>query len=253
MQEDRTTGRAPAGSSVAGPARVLVVQHLEPEQPAAVLDSLVAAGATVDTVRTDLGDEVPSSAEGLRGLVVLGGPMSARRDDGFPSRSAEMALLREALRSELPVLGVCLGAQLLAAAAGAAVRGGDGPEVGWAPVSLTSAARDDALFAGCAPSVTVLHWHGETFDLPAGAVHLASSSRYPNQAFRIGPAAWGLQFHLEVDAAAVERFIAAFPGDAEAAPGGAEAIRAATPSALEQLEEPRNRILGRFAEIVAGP
>jgi GMP synthase-like glutamine amidotransferase len=132
-------------------------------------------------------------------LVVMGGPMSVC--DGEPRLGAEVALLHEALTRGLPVLGVCLGAQLLASACGARVYRGDrGQEVGLGSVRLTVPARDDPLFEGCGENLDVLHWHGDTFDLPRGACHLASSDIYPNQGFRMG-CAYGLQFHLEVDAA----------------------------------------------------
>ena len=103
---------------------VVVIQHLEPEGPALIGDALVRRGAQMDVVRTDLGHAVPADASGLAGLVVMGGPMSAGSDVGFPSRRAEVALLRDAVDQGVPVLGICLGAQLLAVAGGAAIRRG---------------------------------------------------------------------------------------------------------------------------------
>jgi len=229
---------------------VLVVQHVAPEQPAVLGEVLEEAGCELRIIRPADGDPVPVEASPFAGVVVLGGPMSATDDDGFPSRAAEVALLRDAIDRVVPTLGVCLGAQLLALAAGARVRRGTGPEVGWGTVELTAAADEDPLLAGVASPLRVLHWHADTFDLPHGAVLLASTGRYPNQAFRLGPAAWGLQFHLEVDRAAVERFLTAFPEDAETAPGGLEGVRRSAPAALEQLRVPRALVLGRFARLV---
>ena len=234
---------------------VLIVQHLEPEQPAHVLDALVEHGLEVRIVRVDRGETLPATAQGLSALVVLGGPMSARSDDGFPSRRDELALLADALDRGVPVLGICLGAQLLAAAAGAAVLAGTGAEIGWAPVEWTEGAAHDPLFGGldgrAHEEVPVLHWHGETFQLPSGAELLASTERYEHQAFRVGEQAWGLQFHLEVDAAAVERFVEAFPEDAARAPGGAQAILVDTSVALAALAPVRDDVLGRFAALAA--
>ena len=227
---------------------VLVVQHLEPEQPAHVRDALHDAGLDVQVVRVDRHEPLPDSSELLDALVVLGGPMSARSDDGFPSRRAELALIADALERGVPVLGICLGAQLLAAAAGAQVRPGHGPEIGWAPVELVDGAADDLLLGGIDGPIGVLHWHGETLDLPEGATLLASTEAYPHQAFRVGGSAWGLQFHLEVDADAVARFVDAFPDDAAHAPGGAAGILADTPAAIEALRDARGRVLERFAE-----
>lgn len=228
---------------------VLVVQHLEPEQPSLLGEALTDAGCEIDLVRVDLGRPLPSTTADHDALVVLGGPMSAASDDGFPSRRDEIALLADALERGTPTLGVCLGAQLLAVAAGAGVSAGPAAEVGWGPIRLHDAASSDPLFAGVGPEVEVLHWHGETFGLPPGSVLLGSSDRYAHQAVRVGAAAWGLQFHLEVDDAAVRRFVAAFPEDAAMADGGGEAILAGSASALEQLAPARRAVLSRFAAL----
>ncbi len=231
----------------------LVVQHHEVEAPARLGEALDRAGCLAQVVRVDLGQELPEGLDGHDALVVMGGPMSAISDDGFPTRDAEVALLREALVQEIPVVGFCLGAQLLAAAGGAEVRAGSGPEIGWAPVRIEPGAAGDpvlgeSLVSGDQP--TVLHWHGETFDLPSRAVHLASSANYRNQAFRIGPCAWGFQFHLEVDEASVAGFLSAFPAEAAMAPGGADGIRETTPGALRAWEPARTRVLDRFASSI---
>lgn len=225
---------------------VLVVQHLEPERPAVLGEALSAAGLDVELVRVDLGADLPATAAGLDGLVVLGGPMSASSDDGFPSRRAELDLIADALERGTPTLGVCLGAQMIAVAAGAPISRGPAPEIGWGTIALTPEIDDDPLLDGLGAELTVLHWHGETFDLPAGAVLLGSTAAYLNQAFRLG-SAWGFQFHLEVDAPAVERFVVAFPEDAAAAPGGAAGIRRDADRSLARLAEARSLVLARFA------
>lgn len=229
----------------------LVVQHLAVEGPGAIGDSLRAAGVAVSVVRTDLGEPLPTDLGGVDGLVVMGGPMSARHDERFPTRMTELELLRAALDAGLPTLGICLGAQLLAAAAGGEVIEGHGPEIGWGRVTLTDSAADDPLFTGLPGELSVLHWHGETYDLPPGAVHLARSEAYDQQAFRVGKRAWGLQFHVEVDRDQVAAFVEAFPDDAAAAPGGAAAVAAATEPAVAALATHRDLLLSRFAELVA--
>lgn len=230
--------------------RALVVQHLAPEGPAAIATALTAAGHRVDVARVDLGDRLPKDLSGVDALVVMGGPMSARSDDDFPTRSAEIDLLISAVEAEVPVLGVCLGAQLLAVAAGGQVRPGHGAEIGWGRIVRTPDAASDPLFGPMPPEIDVLHWHGETYDLPPGAVHLARSDAYEQQAFRVGTCAWGLQFHLEVDRGGVETFVTEFPDDASRAPGGAGAVIAGTDSALTRLGPHRSAFLERFASLV---
>ena len=228
--------------------RALIIEHIEPEGPWLIADALERAGVAIDLIRPYRGDAVPADLGAHRGLVVMGGPMSAASDDGFPSRGAELALMRDAVARGVPTLGVCLGAQLLAVAAGGAIRRGPVPEIGWGPVRLEAGAERDPLLAGIGGPLGVLHWHGETFDLPEGATHLARSDIYANQGFRVGPSAWGLQFHIEVDLAAVEGFMAAFGHEA---PAGS-AIAEDAPRELARSEAERRTIMERFARVVAG-
>ncbi len=231
----------------------LVVQHVAPEPAFAIAEALVGGGVDIDTRRVFAGDRVPTDGSGFDGLVIMGGPMSAASDRGFPTRTTEIALITDAVGREIPILGVCLGAQLLAVAGGGPVfPGSSGPEVGWGPVDLAAECADDRLFAGLPKTLTVMHWHGDTFELPDRAVRLAGNSNYPNQGFRLGRAAWGMQFHLEVTAPAVEGFLTAFAADVERSDLGPDAIRAATPAALASLAEARDLVLGRFAALVAG-
>ena len=231
----------------------LVVQHVAPESAWAIGDALDRAGVTVDTRRTFAGDQLPADASAYDGIVVMGGPMSASSENGFGSRRRELSLLSSAIDLGRPTLGVCLGAQLLATAAGATVRTGEsGPEIGWAPVEFSREIADDALFDGLPLHIDVLHWHGDTFELPPRSVHLAASRWYRNQAFRVGDVAWGVQFHLEVTAEAVDDFVTAFVDEARTVAGGPDAIRRATPLALEQLRPWQKLVFDRFAALVAG-
>jgi GMP synthase-like glutamine amidotransferase len=230
----------------------LVVQHVAAEPAFSIDEALLAAGVTVDTRRVFAGDDIPLDTAGFDGVVVMGGPMSVNSTEGFPTRDAEVSLLADALRVGIPTLGVCLGAQLLAVAAGGAVaRNAYGPEIGWAPIQLDPACQDDRLLTGLPPTFTVLHWHGDSFEVPPGARPLISSTAYPNQAFRVGDVAWGVQFHLEVTREAVDGFLEAFATDTANVPGGAEAIRAATPGALSALATARDLVCARFADLVA--
>lgn len=168
------------------------------------------------------GETVPPATQPYDGLVILGGPMNVDETDRYPFLSGEVALLQSALRRELPTLGICLGAQLLAKAAGARVVRGPAPEIGWFPVRLTEAGRQDPLFQGIPEEFMTFHWHGDTYDLPPKAVHLASSAQYPQQAFRIGEQAYALQFHVEVTPEIVQRWAhdvsSTMPGSIDPAP-----------------------------------
>ena len=145
----------------------------------------------------DEGEPLPGHGE-FDAIVAMGGPMSVNDDDRFPWLGEEKRLIGESVRGGTPFWGACLGLQLLAASLGAEVYPGSLPEVGVMNVELADAVIDDPVFRGLPRSLLTLQWHGDTFDLPEGAVRLAGSSAYPNQAFRWGERAYGVQFHLEV-------------------------------------------------------
>jgi GMP synthase-like glutamine amidotransferase len=237
----------------AASATCLVVQHVEPEGPYTLAESLVAAGIDVDVRQLFRGDPLPANASGLDALVVMGGPMSAASDEVFPSRALECELLADAVARGVPTLGICLGAQLLALATGGSVHpGAAGPEIGWGPVQTTAAAGADRLFASAPARLTVLHWHGDTFGLPPSAVRLAGSAAYDNQAFRLGESAWGLQFHIEVDESAVKVFVTEFEDEALRAGQDPQQIADLAAAAVERLAEFRTAAFGAFANLVTG-
>lgn len=229
----------------------LIIQHMACEGSFAIGAALSSAGITVDTRNVFAGDGLPVDVSMFDGLVVMGGPMSAISDEGFATRASEIDLISDALDRGTSTLGVCLGAQLLAVAAGGSVIVGDaGPEIGWGAVDLTEEADADPLLGGVPSRLTVLHWHGDTLDVPAGATRLASSPKYPNQAYRVGGRAWGLQFHVEVDDQAVRGFLDAFGDEARAAGQDPEAIARSTRAHLDELAPIRDRICARFAHLV---
>jgi GMP synthase (glutamine-hydrolysing) len=146
-------------------------------------------------------------------LIVLGGPISAFDDERYPFLVDELRLIEDSLRREVPVLGICLGAQLLARALGARVYAGSAKEIGFAPVTLTAEGRASCLGVLEHDASAVLHWHGDTFDLPASAKRLAHTDVTPNQAFSIGPGVLGLQFHVEADLSHFERWLIGHTGE----------------------------------------
>ncbi len=145
-------------------------------------------------------------------LVVLGGPIGAYEDDVYPFLRDELGVIERRLAAGRPVLGICLGSQLMARALGARVYPGSGKEIGWAPLQLSEAGRHSCLGV-LGEETAVLHWHGDTFDLPANAVHLAATMRYRNQAFAWGRHGLALQFHPEVSARGLERWYIGHAGE----------------------------------------
>lgn len=180
-------------------------------------------------------------------LIVMGGAMSA--NDALPFITREIEYIRDAVRRGKPVLGVCLGAQLIAKALGARVYANPVKEIGWAPVTFADAALSDPLFKGLAEAEVIFHWHGETFDLPAGAQLLASSVACQHQAFRVSDRIYGLQFHLEV----TPHMIVEWCHDEEVCAGAREARQPIDPHAhAARTKELADTIFGRWCSLVKG-
>ncbi len=175
-----------------------VLQHVAWEGPGLIASIARSRGLCIEVYRLDLNPTMPQ-ADGLRGLIVMGGPMGVYERSKYPHLASEVTLIAEMVRRRRPVLGVCLGAQLLAHALGARVYGGPSSEIEFGNVDLTIAAKQDTLFENLPDPLPVFHWHADTFDLPDGAHLLARNSNYKHQAFRFGSNAYGLQFHIEVD------------------------------------------------------
>ena len=187
--------------------KLLVFQHV-PFEPLGTLDAQFrTAGFRIRYVNfARLTGPLPDVRR-YHGLVVLGGPMSVNQIDRYPHLEMETESIRAALDSGMPVLGICLGAQLLAAALGGKVFRNPVKEIGWYDVKPTPEGEADPLFSSFVGTEKIFQWHGDTFNMPHGAVHLAESDECANQAFRFGDHAYGLQFHLEADQALIERWL----------------------------------------------
>ncbi|HEY5806998.1 MAG TPA: gamma-glutamyl-gamma-aminobutyrate hydrolase family protein [Povalibacter sp.] len=187
--------------------KLLVFQH-SAREPLGVLDPLLRkSGFRVRYVNFSRHADMQPDVSKYNGLIVLGGAMNVDQADRYPHLTTEIAAIQEALRLEIPVLGICLGAQLLAAALGANVRPNPVREIGWYRIHPTEAAQTDRLCRHFDGNQHVFQWHAYTFDLPEGAVHLASTPTCPHQAFRYGDRAYGLQFHLEADHHLIQRWL----------------------------------------------
>lgn len=229
---------------------LLAIQHVPWETPHRILDA--CGSLAVHTVKPLAGQALPAHDE-VAGAVAMGGPMGVGETDRHPALAAEREWLAEATRREMPVLGICLGAQLLARALGAEVKAGERPEIGWAPVEILDPA--DPILGALAPATTVLHWHGEVFGLPEGAEPLARSAQTEHQAFRHGNA-WGVLFHPEADLALLEAWLTVPEMVREAARAlgdkGVHALPAAAEAAEPELIERTTSGLESFAALVAG-
>ncbi len=176
---------------------ILALQHVAFETPGLIAEWAKARGHTLTIVRSDEADSLPTT-DSFDMLVVMGGPMGVHDVAEHPWLVAEKALIKSAIDAGKYVLGVCLGAQLIADVLGAKVYPNIVKEIGWMPVAIPDGALHKPVLAGLNHAMTVFHWHGDTFDLPCDATHLMASGACRNQAFMYGSKVLGLQFHLEM-------------------------------------------------------
>jgi GMP synthase (glutamine-hydrolysing) len=235
---------------------VLVLQHHAVESLGIIEQALLSCGARPEVVRAYVGHEVPKRMKGYDGLVVMGGPMGVYEHDRYPWLDEEMHLIDRAVKDEVPILGVCLGSQLLAAVLGAEVQRGPSKEIGWHEVRLSELAAADELWAEVAETrdhFHAFHWHGDQFDVPTGAESLASSAVTPCQAFVFGRNAYGLLFHLEVTQKGVADMVGAFGDEVREAGLDGEAVLDETADRLADLHRDVSRlVLQRWAALTLG-
>jgi GMP synthase (glutamine-hydrolysing) len=233
--------------------KLLVLQHVAHELLGTLNPLLKSAGFRLRYVNFARHPEAQPSLDGYHGLVVLGGPMSVNDTDRLPHLITEMKLIEAAMRRNLPVLGICLGAQLIAKTLGAAVYPGKEKEIGWYDISPTKEAESDPLFVKFQRAEKIFQWHGDTFDIPRSTAHLAFSTLCANQAFRYGTCVYGLQFHLEVDEPMIHRWLRVDENQTEiAALGGkidADRIHEETPDHIHRLNELSDRVFSEFIKL----
>ncbi len=186
----------------------MIFQHVGHEPLGTLNPMLKSAGFRIRYVNFGRHPNTQPDLEGYNGLIVLGGPMGVYEADKYPHLSVEMRLIDEALKRDIPILGICLGAQLIAAALGAPVRKAKQWEMGWYNVDLTPEGKSDPLFQKYQHSEKVFQLHQDEFEPPKASVHLAFSEMVQGQAFRYGSKVYGLQFHLEADQAMILRWLA---------------------------------------------
>jgi GMP synthase (glutamine-hydrolysing) len=234
--------------------KLLVCQHVPHEILGTLNPMLKRAGFRIRYVNFGRHPDAEPTLDGYDGLVVLGGPMSAYDDHRLPHLTVEMKLIESAMQRNLPVLGICLGAQLIARTLGARVYANHIKEIGWYPVAPSDQAEQDPLFSGFGKSETIFQWHGDTFDIANGAIHLAWSRHCTNQAFRYGNNVYAFQFHLEVDEPMILRWlkvpenrkeIASLHGDIDP-----DQIHLQTGRHIDRLHELSDRVFGEYIELL---
>jgi GMP synthase (glutamine-hydrolysing) len=237
--------------------RLLVFQHVAVE-PLGTLDGLIRArGHRIRFHNFERHPDAQPDIDRYRGLIVLGGPMNVEDQHRRPHLKTELAAIERALEHGKPVLGICLGAQLLAHVLGAPVSRHREPEIGWYDLQLTDEGRGDAVLGAAGDLLPVFQWHSYTYALPHGAAHLASSATCEQQAFRWGTNAYGFQFHLEADAAVIERWLALPSFRAELAAAGLptdeQSIRARTAELVAATRKSADAVFNNFLDLIGRP
>ena len=229
--------------------KVLFIQHSEVDRPGLLGDTLDSLGFPLDIIRPDLGQAAPESLEGFAGLVLGGGPQGAYEQEKYPFLSDECTLVRHAAATGKPVLGLCLGAQIMAFALGARVQPGK-PEVGFFEVTLDPISNYDPLWRGIPSKFVATHWHGDVFEIPPGGMRLGWSAITPNQLFRYGHALYGLQFHLEMTPTLLEEAVARAYGMLVESGVDADQIWQQGQECLPVLRETASTVFTRWSEML---
>ncbi len=228
--------------------RLLCIHHEPTSDGGSLLAPARAGGWAIEHWHAHFGEPRPI-LDGVDAVVAYGGTMNPDDDARLDWLAEVRTALAEAVERDTPVLGICLGAQLLSQALGAGAPRLEQPELGWFQVELTAAGAEDVLLGPLAPSCEVFQWHDYGCELPEGAVPLARSERAPQQAYRVGDAVWAIQFHIEVDADSVERWTGAVPEIVRARGGDPAALVARARAYEPEYLATAHALMGRFLTV----
>jgi GMP synthase (glutamine-hydrolysing) len=230
-------------------SKVFVLQHIACEGLGILEEVFQDREMDYRYIRLYQGEALPSPEDVAESaLIILGGPMNVYEEDVYPYLKAETELIRYGLSAKIPMIGICLGAQMIAHAAGARIYPGQTKEIGWYPIQMEAAAAKDELFSLVEPDNRVFQWHGDTFDLPAGAVHLASSNLFPHQAFRLNNNVYALQFHLEVTRDMVINWVDEYREEVKSEGVDVQRYYQNTDEEIENLNKLGNKVFTAFSE-----
>ena len=235
------------------PKHLLVVQHTDIEGPGLLAQRFAAQEIGLTRIRPFAGERVPGELGAASALLVLGGPMGVYEAEQYPFLREELRLIERALASGAPVLGICLGSQMLAQVLGARVTRAPKKEIGWRSVTLTESGLVDPLFRGLESTFVSFHWHGDVFDLPKGATSLARSEATEHQAFRYGASTYGLLFHLEVTEEIVSGMIGSFSDELASQGVKPSTLHEGITDHLAALAERADRVFGAWGDMVLEP
>lgn len=231
-------------------SRVLVLQHIECEDLGGMEKSLEDNGIKYNYIPLYAGAKIPQKIEDYSGIIILGGPMNVYEEKKYPFLIEEDKLIKKALKKDLPILGICLGGQLIAKASGAKVLTGHRKEIGWFNVQLTEEGTKDPLFSGLPKKFKVFQWHSDTFNIPSNAKKLASSEIFPNQAFRLGKS-YGIQFHIEVMDSTIYNWLEEYEKETEELEYvDPQKIRRDTRKHIKELYRLADKVYANFIEML---
>jgi GMP synthase (glutamine-hydrolysing) len=231
----------------------LIIKHNSSEGAGLFEKILKEKGWDQDILPLYTGKELPDSVDSYDLILIMGGPMSANDEARYPFLKKELPFIRQGLKLGKPVMGICLGAQLMAKSLGAMVYPGPYKEIGWYFLNQTPSAKSDPLFSLLDSCFLVFQWHGETFDLPNGGICLAGNEAYPSQAFRFGEWAYGLQFHFEVTESMIKTWLGHWGEEIKKAkpqPLTAQDIVRDSRVYLERLQKQVRVFFGRYLELI---